>query len=839
MYAIQVHKLSSVCLTDADAIRRLVGLVSAACAKCRAVVVTSALAGVTGELRTAALLAAMGDREGPLATLARLSGRHARTLAAFAQGDAAAEQLRSIASELESLLRGAALLGEMTPRTLDRVLSAGVRMSSRIVACAFAEGGLRAVPLDADQFLETDGRFGGARVLADVASRTVSSRLLAHLDAGEIPVVTGHVGRAPDGATTTLGSGGGELTATLVAQALGADEVSIWTDHAGIFTADREIVSEARPIEQLNYREAAELSYYRGEALHLRSMAPILDERIPIRVRSAVAPDEPGTVVDGRFRVGSHPVKGVAAARGQCLVSVEGRGSELSPRLSARALGALAEAGVRVTMLCQAGAESSVCAAVPDEHVAHAETVLKREFREELTTGEVDDVAVTRGIALVAIVGLGIRHTPGVASRLFAALGRRRINVIACSQGSSQFNVTVALDGERVEEAIRAIHQEFGLHRLDTGADSATALDLVIVGTSKIARALLEMVGQRAASLRERVSLEPRVVAIIDEGGRYLLDPRGLASELAARALTEAGEDGRLPSFPDVGSAGDALAALSRVFSYRLVRPVVLDASLPPVPTEVLVAALRLGADLITANKQRFAGPLEDYVAITGVAREGDRFLGMEATLGAALPVFDTIERLLAAGDRITRIRAALSGTVGYVLQRVGEGCPFSKAVAEANEYGFTEADPLEDVSGLDCLQKSIIVGRTARLLTDESVPLVGLTGLAPGSVTPHSVEKALEPDNDRVRQLVETARSQGAELRFVATISPGRLHIEFETVAPDTTLGLLRGTDKTVLIETDRYCLGPLVLSGPGVGADVAAVGMLNDLLHVAALRR
>ncbi len=840
MGSILVHKLSSRCLTGSEAIARVADLVEGATAAAPAVVVVSCLAGTAGLLRGAAEAAARGELGSAIGVLTEQLGRHESTLHHLvpAEPGPVTLELRGIAEEVRDLLRGAALLGELSLRTRDRILSAAEKLAARVFAAALRSRGLPAVALDSDEFVETDGEFGEANVLSDVAGRTISAVLGGHLEAGALPIVAGHSGRAPDGATTTLGRGGADLTATLIAAALGAREVHIWTDRLGIFTADPATVPEALPIEQLNYREASELSYYGVEALHLRSMAPVLGPGIPIRVRSALAPEEPGTVVDSRFRTGSHPVKGVAAAKGQCLLAVEGRGGQTVPLIAARAFRVLAEAAVRVTMVSQASSESSVCIAVPVGDSGLAEAALKREFRRELTTGEVDDIAVTHGLALVAVVGLGIRHTPGVGARLFSALARRRINAVACAQGSSQFNVTVAVDEDRADEAVRAIHQDFGLHRRDTGSDAATAFDLVLLGRGKLARCLHALIERRRPVLEERFGLRARLVAVIDERGNRLVAPGGLTAEQLAPALAEGASS--LAECPGALASPDALTALREVFGYRLVRPVVLDTALPPTGHEVLVEALRLGADVVTANKRPLAGPLAQYEAIRREAEATGRILGVEATLGAALPVFDTIARLLAAGDRITRIRAAVSGTVGHVLRRVAEGATFAEAGAEAYALGFTEPDPLDDLSGRDMLEKAVIMARAAGLvLSDGPVAPCGLVDLEPGSVAPERLAESLAPYERRVRALVEGARERGRAVRFVATITPAGVELAFEEASPDTPLGLLQGTDKTVLIETDRYHMGPLVLSGPGVGADVAAMGMLHDLLHIAAERR
>ncbi len=429
------------------------------------VAVVASLAGVAEPLKAAAERAAAGDRDGALRELAEVLDRHETVLEALGDepGEPVRADLNTIVGELRDLVRGSVLLGEITARARDRLLAAGEKMSARLLARALRRGGLRATALDADDFLETDGCFGEANPLGDVAGRTISAAVLQPLAEGVAPVVTGHIGRAPDGATTTLGRGGADLTACLIAAALEAREVVVWTDARGVFTASPALVPGARVVERLNYREATELAYYGIDALHLRSIIPIRRLGTPVRIRSLAHLDCPGTLVTAQFTASASPVKGVAAAPGQCLVSVEGSGAEDATSVSSRVLHTLAREGVRVTMISQSSSEASVCLAVPEAHASASEAALKREFRTELTTGAIDDISFRSGVALVAAIGLGMRDTPGVAARLFGALGSRRVNVIACAQGSSQFNVTMAVDEEDMATAVRALHEDFGL----------------------------------------------------------------------------------------------------------------------------------------------------------------------------------------------------------------------------------------------------------------------------------------------------------------------------------------------------------------------------------------
>ena len=837
---IEVHKFGGTSVDGADRMVAAARLVEAALGGARIVVVTSAMARVTNELVDAATAAGAGDRGAGLRIVEGLLDRHEDVLALLSPPDAAEVrvEIRRIAGELSDLVRGAALLGEMTARTRDRMLACGEKLSVRLLAVALRKVGVPATALDADTFLETDDRFGEASPLAGVADRTIVRALRPRLDAGEVAVVTGFCGRAPDGATTTLGRGGSDLSATLLAAALGAAEVTIWTDVDGVFGADPRIVPEARTLPQLNYREAAEMSFYGAKVLHQRTMIPVASRGIPVRVRNTLSPAAAGTVVDGRYTRLSHPVKAITAVRDQCLVSIEGKGMAGVPGIAARAFKALADRHISVTMISQSSSESSICLAVPSTDAAGAEAALKREFRPDLSTGDIEDVAVRQGVGLVAAVGLGMAQTPGVAARVFTSLARRRVNILAIAQGSSELNISLAVEASGVDEAVRAVHAEFALDRRDTGDQSTRSLDLLLIGTGKIGRAVVALLLERSAHVFQRFGLEARVVAVADRSG-YLLRPAGIERDelLAAVGHKEAG--GRLAAL-DGAVAGAGPADMVRAATaWRLARPIVIDVSDAEGTDEAFLEAFRGGCDVVTANKKPLAGALSAFRAILDAANATGRLVKAEATVGAGLPVVDTLEMLLATGDRLTRAEASLSGTLSYVVSRLEEGAPLSEAVAEAMAKGYTEPDASDDLCGADVARKAMILGRLSGLAEDAPVKLAGLVAPLPRGASREALLAALREHDVPMAARVAAAKARGAVLRYLARVTRGAIEVGPAEVPADSAFGRLHGTDNMILFASERYHDRPLVISGPGAGIDVTAMAVLGDVLRIAAERK
>ncbi len=836
MQPLEVHKFGGTSVADAARMRAVAQIVADERQRARLVVVSSATAGTTDALVALGRAAAEGDSQVAERCQA-LRERHLQILSDLGGDEAVEARVGAICQQIAGLLGAVAVTAELTPRLADRLLASGEKLAVQLLAQALRAVGIDACACDADGFLDTDGQFGRAQALTGVVERTARAALLPLLEAGQLPVVTGFCGRAPDGATTTLGRGGSDLSATLLAAALQAREVSIWTDVDGVYSADPRVVPDARVLRHLNYREAAEMSYYGAKVLHQRTMIPVQTHEIPVRTRNSLRPEAPGTVVDARFTPGSHPVKAVSAVRGQALLSIEGKGMAGVPGISARLFGALAARGISVTMISQSSSESSICLAMPESDGEAAAAALRQAFRGELSRGEVEEITVRHDVGLVAIVGLGMAHTPGVAGRAMTACGRADVNILAIAQGSSELNITLAVSTSSIGRALRALHQAFGLHRIDTGAEDDAGLDLILLGSGSIGRALVRLVQTRREHIRERFGLEARIVALIDRSG-YLLAPQGL-SDAALEAALQAKADGEACAGLPGGQSGNASEAVQAALEYRLSRPILVDVSDAEGAAEIFLEAFARGCDVVTANKKPLAGSLEHFEQLQAAAEQAGRVLKAEATVGAGLPVLDTLEILVATGDRLLGAEGCLSGTLGYVMAELQAGRPFSEAVEEARQRGFTEPDPVADLSGADVARKALILGRMSGLLgASAEVELEGLVPSSWAGMAPDALRTRLRELDAPLAARIEGAAAEGRVLRYVARVEPDRVRVGPLEVPKDAPAGRLSGSENLISFRSERYDAIPLVVTGPGAGVEVTAMGVLGDILRVAAER-
>ncbi len=838
MSRVEVHKFGGTSVGSADRMQQDAEIIASAAKDAQICVVASAMSKVTDALIDAASAAVDGDRRGALQGIAAIASRHTEALAILAPEGAPSTQadLDRIADELRELMGAVVLLGELTPRTRDRVLATGEKMSIRLLVMALRGAGLSAVALDADTFLETDENFGEANPLGVVADRTIEAAVRPHLEAGCVPVVTGFCGIGPDGATTTLGRGGSDYTATLIAGALGADEVTIWTDVEGVFSADPRVEPSARVVSQLNYREAAELSYYGAKVLHQRTMIPVAHSGIAVRTRSSFNPSAPGTLVDGSYTPGSHPVKAISAVPGQSVVSIEGKGMAGVPGVAARVFACLAHRQISVTMISQSSSESSITIVVPSTDAADAAAALKAEFRTDLSHGDIEEIVITPGVGLVACVGLGMAHVPGVAGKVFSALGSAGVNVLAIAQGSSELNISLAVSEAQTPDAIRTLHHAFDLHRQDTGADAPDGLDLMLLGCGKIGRALIDQLLTQQDHIRTRFGLRARIVALADRTG-YLLDPTGIDPSSLAQASAHKASGQPICDLEGAHKTDNPVDMVEAALSYRLSRPILVDVSDADVSPAAFLTALQRGCDVATANKKPLAGALDQFEALYATAETAGRILRAEATVGAGLPVVDTLEMLLATGDTLQRAEGCLSGTLGYLMSALEDGTRLSEAVKTAVGLGYTEPDPVADLSGVDVARKATILSRLANL---PPVP-VQLTGLVPADWSGLPLEdlyQRLEGLDADMEAQVQAAAAKGEVLRFVARVEASEIVVGPASVPKDSPLGGLQGSDNMIVFCSDRYQDRPLVVSGPGAGIDVTAMGVLGDILRIAAER-
>jgi aspartokinase/homoserine dehydrogenase 1 len=796
-----VSKFGGTSIADRERMEHVAGIVSSMEQAC--VVVVSAMGATTDQLLEAARLAEADDGPGMRGLLAELQRRH---FSALVESTAATEQVDRLFVELSSVLEGVRLLREQTPRSLALISSVGERLSSCILAAHLRQRGTEAEAVDARRFVVTDDRHEAARVDREQTLAGARELISPLLERGVTPIVTGFIGATPEGITTTLGRGGSDYSAALIGALLEAEEIWIWTDVDGILTADPGLVKEARTLEQVSYREAAEMSYFGARVLHPKTIGPAVAERIPIRIKNTFAPERPGTLVAETSPILPQGVKTVSSIHDLALITVEGRGMAGVPGIARRVFEASESAGVNVIMISQASSEQTISFVVPQVDAQRLITQLRQTFAPELALGAVERIEAHERVAITSIVGQGMAGTPGISGKLFNTLGAVGVNVLAIAQGASELNISVAVDQDQAKRAVRAIHSAFGLTR---------AVNLMVLGCGRVGQTFLRQLHETRQAMELELGLEPRLVGLADSR-HLLLDEEGIPVDQASQRLER--------SERELPPSEELVAALQELHLTDLVLVDVTAAETTPLQ----LRALEAGIHVVTANKRPLSGPLSDYERLLAAARESGVGLHYETTFGAGLPVLHTLKELVQTGDRLISITGCFSGTLGYLCTRLEQGAELVEAVGAAEREGLTEPDPREDLSGRDVARKALIIARTAGMRIEADA--LELTPMVP------DLDQGLEPAVARFGpELAERVREEGRSnrvLRFTAEITPERVRVGLQAVPRDDPVGSLRGQDNILVYRTRRYKEFPLVIRGPGAGAEVTAAGVLGDVL-------
>lgn len=815
---LHVLKFGGSTLGRPHATREALARVQATAETGRVVVVVSALGDTTDRLLAAADHAARGERAAAAAhteAIGALAGEIANV-----DGNPVLDRaaIDALLAPLSALLEGVHLVRECSPRTRDVVLSYGERISSTIVAALLSARGIESAPIDARHIVVSDHTHGDARV--DVPATQAMVREAA-ARWPRVPVVTGFLARTRDGRDTTLGRNGSDYTATLIAQALGATEVQIWTDVPGVLTADPEIVPDARPIARLSYMEAIELARFGARMFHPRTMVPLIESQVPLRIRHMLDPSAPGTLVDSVGADDAGRATSLASLDGQALIHLEVRGQELSRGLASRFQSTFEELGIQVWLGTLSAFGTSVSAVTPESEADRAIEGLQDSFRLELSDGTLDRISVQRPVSLVTLVAEAMGRTPGVLGKLTSALGSIGVNVLAMGQSASERSISCVVAAADAPRAVQTVHAAFHWAHQE--------VDVFLLGVGTVGRELLAQIEQQQDFLRENHDVHVRLVGAANSKG-YVYDAGGLDPKTASTRLADS-PDGRPNDIP--------FGALAR---HPL--PVVVDCTAEDGMEGIYRAAFGHGVHVVAANKKPLTLPVPEYRGLLDAARRGHRAYRYETTVGASLPVIETLRDLVRTGDEVRLVEGSFSGTLGYITDELSKGGDLAETVRKAQEQGFTEPKPQDDLSGLDAARKALILAREIGLELDMGD--VALTPLVPARIIEvdalDAFYAALDGYGPEMATAVASARERGEVLRYLARIDPSArdrgepvMTVGPVTVASDNPAAHLRHAQSFVAFYTLRYRDFPLVVQGAGAGGAVTAAGVLTDILRVA----
>ncbi len=797
-----------------QSMRSVKQIVESAAREEEVIVVVSALGGITDKLLRTADMAFRGEA-GYKRELAEIVERHEQmiqeTIPQGARRDTLTAVVGQLLEELRSIYHGVFLIRDLSERTRSAIVSYGERISSHIVA-AMIEG---AEWYDSRRIIYTEVKDGRTRLATEPTYAGVRRTWQPAMP--RISVAGGFISSdLSSGETTNLGRGGSDYTASIIAAALNARQLEIWTDVDGFMTADPRVISTAYVIPELSYVEAMELCNFGAKVIYPPTIYPVCIKDIPILVKNTFNPQAPGSII--RRDVEHDPaksIKGISSIKGTTLINISGLSMVGVIGVNRRIFGCLTKEGISVFMVSQASSESSTSLGVKDEDCMRACQALDREFEKEIADGSMYPAHAESGLATVAVVGENMKHTPGIAGKLFGTLGRSGISVIACAQGASETNISFVIQEKFLRKALNVIHDSFFLSEYKV-------LNLFICGVGTVGGSLINQIAQQQEKLKQELRLDLRVVGIAS-GHNAMFCRQGLPLEGWKEALSQA-------------PASNTEQLLSNILGMNIYNSVFVDCTASPQVADIYEQLLTHNINIVAANKIAASGPYDRYLRLKEIANErGIKFL-FETNVGAGLPIIRTINDLVHSGDRVLRIEAVLSGTLNYIFNTLSKDVPFSETVRRAKEEGYSEPDPRIDLSGKDVLRKLVILSREAGYKLEQSDVEQQL--FVPQDVMEGTIEEFWQklPMLDRqFEDMRAPLAEQGKKWRYVASIENGKASTGLKEIPLGHPFHELEGSNNVVMLTTERYNQYPMLIQGYGAGASVTAAGVFSDILSLA----
>ncbi|MEA5138994.1 bifunctional aspartate kinase/homoserine dehydrogenase I [Arcicella rigui] len=812
----KVLKFGGTSCGTTESIQAVLGIIKGKQAKGEKIAaVFSAMGGVTNQLLKAGDLASTGDTS-YFDIVKGIEDRHFTVVRALIDVKAQSKvfaNIRTIINELEDLLKGVSLIREISARTSDLIVSFGERLSTTLIYEILHAQGVDCQFLDARKVVRTDAHFGMAAVNFEVTNRQIQTYFAK---TKSLQLITGFIGSTEKGETTTLGRGGSDYTGSIFGAALNAEEIEIWTDVDGMMTADPRKVKNAFTIPTITYAEAMELTHFGAKVIYPPSLQPAFAKNIPIRVLNTFNTDFIGTVVNRTAEPSEYIITGISSIDNLALVNLQGSGMIGVAGVSAKLFTVLAKHKISVILISQASSEHSICFAIEPSASASVKALLEEEFKAEIAEGDVEGIEIQENLSVIAVVGEGMRRHTGVSGKLFSVLGKNGINIVATAQGSSELNISVVIEKKDISKALNVIHDSFFFSQAKT-------LNLFLVGTGLIGKALLEQLKGQENYLSKYKALKVNLVGVMNSK-KMLIDAKGISME-----NWEEERDSK-------GKTAEIWAFVEEAKRLNLPNSVFADCTANKEIHNYYLGLFEANISVVTPNKVANSGRYEDYALLHRTAlKKGVKFL-YETNVGAGLPVINTLQGLIASGDRFEKIEGVLSGTLSYIFNNFKAGVKFADIVREAKVKGYTEPDPREDLSGMDVARKILILGREIGLrLEPEDVEIFKLL--------PENCEKAptvedffkeLEVSNSYFEAMVNEAEAKGEVLRFIATLENNKITIGVRSIGKTHPFYMMDGADNVISFTTKRYHDRPLVIKGPGAGAEVTASGVFADIVAI-----
>ncbi|SNY99491.1 bifunctional aspartate kinase/homoserine dehydrogenase I [Flagellimonas pacifica] len=778
-------------------------------------VVVSAFGGITDLLLNTASLAANQNLKYK-ESLAEIENRHISTIKELIPVQKQSGILSKVKSDLnvlETLLEGAFLIGEITPKLSDKIVSYGELLSSFIISEFFKAEGLDATFKDSRELIVTDENYGKAAV--DFKKTNQQCNAFFEADKHQTFILPGFVASSSAGNSTTLGRGGSDYTAAIIAAAENADILEIWTDVSGMYTANPKLVKQAKCVANISYEEAMELSHFGAKVLYPPTIQPILNKEIPIVVKNTFHPEDPGTYIAKNNHGNGKTVRGISHVGNISLLSLEGPGMIGIPGISKRFFETLSFEDISVVLITQASSEHSICVGISDDDVEKAVAVVNESFNYEVASGKIKPVIVEKELAIIALVGDNMKSHQGLSGKMFSTLGKNNVNIRAIAQGASERNISAVIKKEDVKKALNSLHEAFF-------EENIKQLNLYVMGVGNVGSKFLGQIQQQNAYLKEELKLNIRVIGI-SNSRTMVFDENGINLNNWQTALAN-------------GEKADKSQFYEKVKSLNFRNSVFVDNTASEEVSQSYPDYLKNSISVVTCNKIACSSNYDYYKDLKQLAKKYNAPFLFETNVGAGLPIIDTLKHLIASGDKVKKIQAVLSGSLNFVFNNFDDSTTFHDVVKQAQKEGYTEPDPTIDLSGIDVMRKILILARESGNQLDieqiENEAFLPKESLETNS-NEAFFESLVKYETD-FQKIYKEASEADSKLKYVAQFGDGKAKVGLQKIPKGHDFYNLEGSDNIVLFFTERYPNQPLIIKGAGAGAEVTASGIFADIIRI-----
>ncbi|NRR90734.1 bifunctional aspartate kinase/homoserine dehydrogenase I [Winogradskyella undariae] len=718
-------------------------------------------------------------------------------------------------NDLKSLLNGIYLINELSPKTKDKLLSFGEKLSSTLIYHTLRSRSVDVVLKNSQELIVTDSNFNNATVNFDQTDSNIQS--FFNSNSSSIVLLPGFVSKSTSGEITTLGRGGSDYTAAIIAAAIEADELQIWTDVSGMFTTNPKLVKQASPIVELSYQEAVELSHFGAKVLYPPTVMPVLKKKIPIVIKNTLEPEAIGTTITKNITPnGNSPVKGISNIENVALLTLQGNGMVGVPGFSKRLFETLAQERINIILITQSSSEHTICFGISENDAERAKSAIDAVFEYEISLHKIDPIVVETDLSIIAVIGDKMKNHQGISGKMFSTLGKNNVNIRAIAQGASERNISAVIHKNDVKKALNSLHEQF--FEIKT-----KQINLFITGVGNVGEKLIDQIKQQKAYVKEQFKINLRITGLSNSRNMVVNDD-GINLKNWKQELDN-GEKASLNGF------------LEHAKNLNLRNSVFVDITANKAVSNIYSDYLKQSISVVACNKIACSGDIEYYNELKALSRQYNASFLFETNVGAGLPVLDTLSHLITSGDKINTIQAVLSGSLNFIFNNFNAETTFYDVVKQAQEEGYTEPDPRIDLSGIDVARKILILARESghqiELSELESDNFLTEKGLNSDSVDDFLA--TLKEDEAYYQSLFKSAQEKNSQLKFVAEFNDGKAKVGLKEIPEGHPFYNLKGKDNIVMFYTQRYPEQPLIIKGAGAGADVTASGLFADIIRIA----